>query len=96
MNEQEFEQALEKAAAAGAAHALKNAGLAQSDPPPTGAPQDPAADPMPQGVADAVEQAVAKGFEGLDARIDDKITKALAKGAGEADPAGAQVEESIL
>ena len=56
------------------ATALKSAGLAKE-------PEKPA-DP-----AEAAAQAVTKALEGLEAKLDDKIAKAIAKGVTEADPA---------
>jgi putative serine protease XkdF len=41
------------------------------------------------------ESEIAKGFKALEAKLDDKITKALAKGATETDPALGNIEESF-
>ena len=37
-----------------------------------------------------------QGFEDLEAKVDDKITKALAKGATETDAGIGQIEESFI
>lgn len=67
--------------------ALKSAGVgATTDP-------DPAPAPEPEG---DIEKAIAKGFSALEGKIDDKITKALAKGVTETDPTTGDVEESFL
>lgn len=41
------------------------------------------------------ESEIAKGFKALEAKLDDKITKALAKGATETDPSTGATEESF-
>jgi hypothetical protein len=82
---------VEKAVAA----ALKAAGIE---------PKTPAAengdggdgDPAEGGETD-IEKAIAKALGGFEAKLDDKITKALAKGVTETDPAsGVKSEESFL
>ncbi|MDO5606024.1 MAG: XkdF-like putative serine protease domain-containing protein [Paracoccus sp. (in: a-proteobacteria)] len=62
--------------------ALKSAGLAKE-------PEKPA-DP-----AEAAAAAVAKALEGIEAKLDDKIARAVAKGVTEADPAGVKLVESF-
>ncbi len=42
-----------------------------------------------------IEKAIAKGFTALEGKIDDKITKALAKGVTETDPNTGTAEESF-
>ncbi len=73
--------------------ALKSAGVGG-----TGDPA-PAADPAPAPEAESDEtdiaKAIAKGFDALEGKIDDKITKALAKGVIETDPAMGVAEESF-
>ncbi len=54
--------------------------------------------PEPEKPADpvaGVAEAIAKAFEGLDAKLDDKIAKAVAKGVTEADPAQMKLVESF-
>jgi len=60
----------------------------------------PAVDPAPaseetSGETD-IEKAIAKGFTALEGKIDDKITKALAKGVIETDPNTGDAEESFV
>lgn len=77
--------------------ALKSAGAGgTADPAPAPAP---AADPAPAPEAESgetdIEKAIAKGFTALEGKIDDKITKALAKGVTETDPNTGTAEESF-
>lgn len=73
--------------------AMKSAG-ADTDPPPATDPA-PGAEPSKDGEPDFAA-AIAKGFEDLEGKIDDKITKAVAKGVTEADPSAQPVEESFV
>lgn len=66
--------------------AVKDALKSAFTPPEPSAPADPAA---------AATAAIAKAFEGLEAKLDDKIAKAVAKGVTEADPAQAKLTESF-
>lgn len=81
--------------------AIKDALKTIGDPASTGDPAPSGdADPKGSGQASAgetdVEKAVAKAFEGFEAKLDDKITKALAKGEVETDPAQGETEESFV
>ena len=78
----EAEKVIEKAVAA----ALKAAGVEPKEP----------ADPAPENAdatADVIEKAIAKA---LGTKVEDAVTKALAKGVTETDPAVSNVEESFL
>ncbi len=77
--------------------ALKSAGVGGgADPAHAPAPAaDPAPAPEAGGDETDVEAAIAKGLKALEAQIDDKITKALAKGVTETDPAMGSTEESF-
>lgn len=55
----------------------------------------PAEPEKPADPAAAATEAIAKAFEGLEAKLDDKIAKAVAKGVTEADPAQAKLTESF-
>lgn len=78
---------VEKAVAA----ALKEAGIT---------PKEPAAEGSDGGEGNGgestIEKAIAKALQPLEAKLDDKITKALAKGVTETDPATGEQEESFL
>ncbi len=78
--------------------ALKSAGVGgTADPAPAAAPAaDPAPAPGAESEGSDIEKAIAKGFTALEGKIDDKITKALAKGAIETGPVAGNVEESFL
>lgn len=56
------------------------------------APADP---PQPADPADAAAKALEKAVSDLEARLEDKIAKAVAKGVTEADPARANLVESF-
>ncbi len=77
--------------------ALKSAGVGgAADPAPASAPAaDPAPAPEAKSGETDIEKAIAKGFIALEGRIDDKITKALAKGVTETDPNTGTAEESF-
>jgi len=74
--------------------ALKSAGVSGTADPAPAPATDPA--PAPEGGETDIEKAIAKGFTALEGKIDDKITKALAKGVTETDPNTGTVEESFL
>lgn len=77
--------------------ALKSAGVGGTADPAPATP--PAADPAPAPEAGSgdtdIEKAIAKGFAALEGKIDDKITRALAKGVTETDPNTGAAEESF-
>ena len=98
MTEEKIKQLIKESVGAAVTEALKSAGTGENV---ASAPREP--DPLTMAPPaslqktedDAIAAALAKGFEALEGKIDDKITKALAKGAVETG-AETQTEETFL
>ncbi len=91
MNKDEVRAIVREEVGPAVTQALKSAGLIEEAPPAT----PPGASSEPADLEKAVAAAVAKGLEGLEAKIDDAVTKSLAKGAGEAGTIAPQSEETF-
>lgn len=76
--------------------ALKTAGVGTTAEPKPDATtdQEPSSEATPEETD--ISKAIAKGFKALEDKVDDKITKALAKGMTETNPAAGDIEESYV